>query len=340
MRHPYTPVFRDLLTSSIWITDPPTRCVWIWFLLMADPEGYVAATLPGLANAANVTLEQAQAAVALLESPDPYSATKALQGVRLVRVDRGWHIVNFVAFRERAKEEALKARKRAWAQQKRAEGKQLTLPGVEMDPPEPLASVVPANDVDGCRQTVDAPKRKPKPTLPQKGEGSPLPLEGTFEAPTLPVVCRTLPDSWEPSAELIEEATIQGVPPAELEARIAQLRTGPIGGTRGVLAHKLDTYIRSQFGKWRAWAEVDRAKALSRAAEGAPKRFGGGGRSWEPTDAHKRFAERHGLELGPLADAYRRSGEPEQRGGGKDADDAFAKRLVKAKRDRARGAAA
>lgn len=348
MRHPYTPVFRDLLTSSLWVTDPATRCVWVWMLLSADPEGYVCATLPGLAQAANVTLDEAKRAVALFEAPDFYSATKELGGRRIVAVERGWHIVNFVARREMAKHEAEKARKRRWAEENRRKTKQLTLPGVDLDielgPPLSVDEASTFGEVD---ENVDAPKPKPKSKHSPRKErsGSPLPpaadpfvtelFPEAAPAPVLPTVIRQLGD-WHPStdelAALAAEAAVAGVP--DFEARMASLAFGPIGGSRGVLPGKVADYVRSQFGKWRTWSETDRAKAARGAATGSPKRFGGGGASWEPTDAHKRFAERYGLELGAMADAYRRSGEPEQRGALKDADEAFARRLVKAKRER------
>src|SRR5262245_65761692 len=105
MRHPYTPIFKEITTSSVWALAPSIRCVWFWLLLNADPEGYVPATLPGLAIAANVSLAEAKKAIKLFEAPDEHSKTKALEGRRLVPVEGGWHIVNFVDWRNRAKHE-------------------------------------------------------------------------------------------------------------------------------------------------------------------------------------------------------------------------------------------
>lgn len=289
MRHPYTPLFRDFLTSSMWAADPATRCVWIWFLLMADPEGYVAGTVPGVAQQAGVTLEQAKVAIELLESPDPYSSTPDFEGRRVVKVPRGWHIVNFVAYRERAKLEAEKARKRTWAQRKR--GNQLSLPfpasdGVDM-----------STDVDASSETVDAPKPKPKPKhLSSEGEDPPLPPVTRVR----PVVFSL--DGWEPSKELENAAVMAGV--AKFAEHVARLRTGPIGGTRGVFADELDAYIESQFGKWRAWEETDRAKDAQRlTAAASPRGFGGTSvhvDPFEPDARQEAFAKKHGLDIGAL----------------------------------------
>lgn len=257
MRHQYTPLFRDFLTSSMWATDPATRCVWIWMLLMADPEGYVVGTAPGVAQQAGVTIEQARAAIALLESPDPDSSTKELEGRRIVKVDRGWHIVNFVAWRERAKEESEKARKRAWAQKQRDANSQLTLPGV---------------DIDARSETVDAPKPKPKPSSPSEKRSPQRPSTGVFEAPSSRLVLGAIPADWQPSDELRERAKTAGV--QDLDGWIAKLRTGPIGGKRGVFADDLEDYIGSLFGTWRTWEETNRANANSRHAFDQRNRFG------------------------------------------------------------------
>lgn len=281
MRHPYTPVFRDFLTSSMWATDTATRCVWIWFLLMADPEGFVVGTVPGVAQQAGVTLEQAKAAIDLLESPDPYSSTPELEGRRLVKVQRGWHIVNFVAYRERAKLEAEKARKRTWAQKKRST--QLTLPF-----PEP-ESVDTSTGVDVHSETVDAPKPKPK-LLPSSSS--------TGEA----LVLHSWPEGLELSEEFITKAKTAGV--LDPQKWFDKLKQGPIGGQRGVLAHKLTDYLDSQIGKWRTFEETDRAKDAQRSAVTAPSsRFAPRpvpADPFEPDARHEAYAQKHGLDLDAL----------------------------------------
>jgi len=307
MRHPYTPIFRDLVMSSMWAADPPTRCVWIWFLLMADPEGYVAAAVPGVAQQAGVTLDQAKSAIALLESPDPYSSTPDFEGRRIVKVPRGWHIVNFVAYRERAKHEAAKARKRNWAEKKRAE--QLQLPFTEEpDCVDGTSTCRPESTrSDENHEKVDAPKPKPK-LLSSEGED-----------PSYPPPIRVRPvvkelDGWEPSDGLRDEARMAGV--TTFDERIASLRSGPIGGQRGVFADEIDNYIRSFFGDWRTWEETDRAKSAQRQAQAAsPRRFGEAQLPvdpFEPDASQRAFAKKYGLDIeglvkGVLADHPQRS---------------------------------
>lgn len=289
MRHQYTPIFRDFLTSSMWATDPATRCVWIWMLLMADPEGFVVGTAPGVAQQAGVTLEQARAAIALLEAPDPDSSSPALEGRRIVKVDRGWHIVNFVSWRERAKEENEKARKRRWAQQHYEQTRQLTLPGV---------------DLDASSESLDAPI--PKPSVPKKEQiSAAAPEEG------LPRRVFTL-DSFEPDDELRAEARLAGV--EKFAEHFARLRTGPIGGSRGVLSHKVREYIMSQFPKWRTWEETDRAKANPRPNSGPPRRFGDSPGTLEPSERERAHAAKYGYDIDALFRTLNESGVIESLG--------------------------
>lgn len=122
-----------------------------------------------------------------------------------------------------------------------------------------------------------------------------------FDAPVIPLVLHELPDDWSPSQELQLEAAALGI--TDFARRIAELRTGTIGGTRGVLPRKLDGYIRTMMGKWKTWAETDRAKAKRDAQAPRSGGFGGGGRGQpilEPSAKHVAFAAQHGLDAGEV----------------------------------------
>lgn len=274
MRHQYTPIFRDLLTSSLWATSTPaTKCVWIVLLLDADPEGYVPMSIPGLAMRAGVTIAEVEIALEKLEGADAYSRTKAHEGRRVKAVDHGWFIHNFVSWRQRAVHESEKARKRNWASSNRAKPANDNGPSL--------------SDVDassGSSETLDAPLPlpKPKPSSPKKGKGKSAPRPVTLtdvleheSAATIPAVVHTL-DEWRPTQQELDElkadAAIAGV--KDFDARLLELGNGPIGGQRGVLAHKVGAYVRAQFPKWKTWRETDALKA-QRAAEAPPsRRFG------------------------------------------------------------------
>lgn len=308
MRHQYTPIFRDLLDSSLWASSTPaTRCTWITFLLDADPEGFIPTSIPGLARRAHVTVEEARAAVALLEAPDPDSRTPDFEGRRIRKVDHGWQVINFVAWRERAKLEAEKARKRKWAA---ANGK----PKPANDTYDASSTSAPASNLDASSETLDAPKPKPKPkpSLSEEGSGSPSPVRASREDGTnpralgtnpratginpraihtdivdgtetgggalLPAVIRKLSE-WVPKEgeldALRDAAKLAGV--KNFDRWFAQLGSGPIGGARGVLPDMVGDYLHGQFARWRQWEETDALKdANSRAAAAAPRSFRGG----------------------------------------------------------------
>jgi hypothetical protein len=306
----------------------PTRAVWLWFQLAADPEGFVPADLAGIALQAHVSLDEARTAVDLLESADPDADPEdPTHGVVVLKVPRGWQVIGFTDTRERARVEGQKARNRNYMRRVRAERAEQTPPGSTPSPQPALvqttASPQPAE--------VDAPKPKPKPTPPKTEEIPPTPQSG------LPTTTHTL-DGWEPSPALRDEARVAGV--TDFDERIAKLRTGPIGGNRGVIASELDNYIRSFFGTWRTWAETDRAKATQRALSAPSRGFGSQPATLVPTEALTAYAAKHGLDIGAHLRRLHEAGAFEALGM-RGAMEELGKSLVKAARAKAsKGAAA
>jgi hypothetical protein len=94
----YTKLSSKLLTSTVWQEDDRTRIVWITMLALADTQGRVAATVPGLANMARVSVEATRAAIGRLMAPDPWSRTPDSEGRRIEKIDGGWRIINFRKF--------------------------------------------------------------------------------------------------------------------------------------------------------------------------------------------------------------------------------------------------
>lgn len=110
----HTKLVHDILTSSIWQLDHATRIVWITILALKDMDGFIAASLPGLAHTARVTREECEKAMTLFESPDPDSRTPDNAGRRVERVDGGWVVLNHYLYRDRLSNdpETVKARLR------------------------------------------------------------------------------------------------------------------------------------------------------------------------------------------------------------------------------------
>lgn len=97
----YTKLFSSILDSTIWIEPAATRLVWITLLAMADRDGVVEASVPGLANRARVDRSECERALALLLSPDPDSRTPDHEGRRIEVVAGGWKIINYDEYRRR-----------------------------------------------------------------------------------------------------------------------------------------------------------------------------------------------------------------------------------------------
>jgi hypothetical protein len=106
----FTKLHSSLLTSTVWREDPATKVVWITFLAMADIDGVVEASLPGLAAVANVTLAEAEAAVARFLAPDKYSRTPDNEGRRIEAIDGGWRLLNYDKYRDKSSAEELRAK--------------------------------------------------------------------------------------------------------------------------------------------------------------------------------------------------------------------------------------
>jgi len=101
MSEGFTKLFGSLIHSTIWREADHVRLVWITMLAIVNRDGMVEASLPGLADAARVTVEQCEDALEKLRSPDKYSRSKAHDGRRVKDVDGGWELLNYAAYRER-----------------------------------------------------------------------------------------------------------------------------------------------------------------------------------------------------------------------------------------------
>jgi len=169
----YTKLFSSILASSIWSEPMHVRIVWITMLAMADRDGLVEASIPGLADLSRVPKEDCREAVKILSSPDSDSRSKELNGRRIVAVEGGWQIVNYDAYRRkhdaedcRAKDAARKARQRLATQAHDTKGVSDDVPpcpvmsrSVPRNPPiaEAAPAPAPAASADAESMREDAP---------------------------------------------------------------------------------------------------------------------------------------------------------------------------------------
>src|SRR5947209_1975661 len=97
----FTKLYSTIITSSIWSEDAETCKVWITLLALAEPDGFVPAALPGIANAARLPVDVCQRILDKLQAPDPYSRSAQFDGRRLAKIERGWQILNYGYYRAR-----------------------------------------------------------------------------------------------------------------------------------------------------------------------------------------------------------------------------------------------
>lgn len=119
----FVKLYGSILRSSVWLEDHSTVRVWITLLALADPEGFVEGSAPGLAHQARVTLGELTAALAVLTAPDPHSKSPEMEGRRVLEVDGGWQLVNARKYRDMRTPEQVKTaeRVRRWRARKRQE---------------------------------------------------------------------------------------------------------------------------------------------------------------------------------------------------------------------------
>lgn len=98
----YTKLFNSIVTSTIWTEDDKTRILWITMLALADQNGEVHASIPGLARLAGVSVSDAETAVNKFLSPDEYSRTPDNEGRRIAKIDGGWELLNHSKYRRMA----------------------------------------------------------------------------------------------------------------------------------------------------------------------------------------------------------------------------------------------
>ncbi len=121
MTYGYTKLFGSILTSTIWDENPATCKLWITMLALADRNGEIQASVPGLAHQARITLEECRDGLDRLLGPDHDSRTPDHEGRRIVQIPGGWVILNHSKYRDlmSADEVREKARLRKQRQRER-----------------------------------------------------------------------------------------------------------------------------------------------------------------------------------------------------------------------------
>jgi hypothetical protein len=148
----YTKLFQSIITSTIWSEDDKTRIVWITMLALADKNGEVQGSVPGIARIAGVGVEDARSAIEKFLSPDPDSRSKDDEGRRAEVIDGGWFLINHPKYRQMASDDDRK--KKAAERQQRFRDKEKR--NAVVTPPSPQNPQAKANS-DSDSQKPECP---------------------------------------------------------------------------------------------------------------------------------------------------------------------------------------
>lgn len=177
----FTKLFSSIVTSTIWQEPHTTRIVWITMLAMADINGRVLASIPGLAHTAGVTIEECEAALKTFLNPDPYSRTKTDEGRRIKEVEGGWVLVNYASHRSKFRSVDRRDYFRQYQAQRRAKQKLLTphkpvaQPAKNSDSQPLSTSVNPKSPIAEADTDRDKANALSRPKSPEEGSGDSKP---------------------------------------------------------------------------------------------------------------------------------------------------------------------
>jgi hypothetical protein len=149
----YTKLFGSIVHSTIWHSPKDVKILWITMLALAEADGTVEASVPGLAAASGLTLPECSEALTVLESPDPWSKNPENEGRRVTKSEGGWTILNYLNYRNKLtvsqRRDANAERVRRHREKKATEKAKEQPPPVEQPPDDfngsPNETICPAN---------------------------------------------------------------------------------------------------------------------------------------------------------------------------------------------------
>lgn len=141
MSESYTKLASKIVYSSLWEEDGDTCKIWVTLLGLKDDGGVVDQNVTGIARVAKLSIETVEAALLKFQSPDPRSSSEEFEGRRIMKVERGWFVLNH----EKFKEYGWSAEKKEYERQRKAQWRQ------KQNPPGavPDAPAVPHPDSNG-----------------------------------------------------------------------------------------------------------------------------------------------------------------------------------------------
>jgi hypothetical protein len=117
----FAKLFATITESSLWSEPKEVRLLFVTMLAKADQDGVVEASIPGLARVANLTIEETETALEVLQSPDPYSKNPDNEGRRIEVFPGGFRLLNYGDYRARRSKEDRREYMRNYMAERRKE---------------------------------------------------------------------------------------------------------------------------------------------------------------------------------------------------------------------------
>jgi hypothetical protein len=269
----YTKLFSSIITSTIWREPNEVRILWITMLAIADKNGEVAASIPGLGDMARLSIQDTEEALEVLKSIDGYSRSKEFDGRRIEDIDGGWRILNYLKYRNLLSADE----RREYFRVKKAEQRaRQTMSLTVFDNPQ-------------CQHIAEAEADTKKSTSEEKEgmETIRLPKVNSDVLPTTDnakriatLFRRRLTTAWS-EKEVKAYKKICPIEPEELSVLEGYYEAERAKGEEGIHRRDLLTFLNNFTG------EVDRARQF----EGSRKKKNGAGRSGEWSDERRSGAD-------------------------------------------------
>lgn len=120
----FAKLFSSITESSLWSEPKEVRLLFVTMLAKSDQNGFVEASIPGLARAANLTVAETEMSLECLQSPDAYSKNPDNEGRRVLQVTGGFVLLNYEEYRSRRNGEERREYMREYMQQYRKKDQQ------------------------------------------------------------------------------------------------------------------------------------------------------------------------------------------------------------------------
>lgn len=297
----FVKLYALILDSTVWELPPASRCVWITMLCMADMEGRVLSSVPGLARRSIVSIKETEDALAAFLAPDRYSRTADHEGRRITQIDGGWFVINHHKYRDLRTD----VQKKSAARQKRYREE---IARAKRGYESPFATVEPLRrPLHAARDRV-LPSHMSHADLdldldPKDLEGVPKDLSGNAHAtgdnPVQVIVALPsarsyfVPEAWEPHERHRVRCAELGL---DLDEQVKRYREHEFERPLSEWNRRFDRWLTDA----RKFAETD---AFKRSTSGKPREPIP---QWQPESRLRVHAERRGLVFDELVLEYRR----------------------------------